>query len=628
MSGLPHHTAPATATATTSDAVASSSSSVAMEAKEGRSGNAFACERCRKHKVRCVPSAAAGICQRCEKARVECIEHVARRRPAKPKTVAQTPSRMAELEKVMDRFSALVNSTPVSKATPVHPTLPAVNTIPSQVTEANHQTLSASSRPPPPPASKPPLLPAPGATPESAVSFWETINDTLSGLGRLDPVIRSISVIHMQLLLDSYRSMAEFFPFVTLPKELFVRDFIQQRPILMFAVLTAGSHDSPLLQLTLSREFRKVIMVKIMNGEKSLELLQGLLVFIAWHHHYMDAHAVSIRMLLQICVGIASDLGFDSISTSMKTPPRNDNGFEREAKRAYLGCYYLVSTLGLFDPGKPRVLSYSNTIRAYATDLASVWEHRSDAILPILVDTCQFMEDVEETFQNQSLQAQMVKLQLNRLNEKWEGMRQASQAQAQDYKTLQWFQLVSRIHMYKMVASLQLTDRDSAPWAAGSQLSQRITCLRSVEHFLDATLQLSSTEYEFVSIVDWLHLITALSMLGKLAVHSTPIPGWDAGELQIAKTFDYFRDRLCSIMPRPRDSHDSAEDLFESPNGSTFELATGSGRTVSLLQDLPKLNPIGSVKESSESLPTPWKISPSFDMSSSEFCWKFLHGTI
>lgn len=40
------------------------SSIFTMEAREGRIGNAFACERCRKHKVRCVPSDTAGICQR------------------------------------------------------------------------------------------------------------------------------------------------------------------------------------------------------------------------------------------------------------------------------------------------------------------------------------------------------------------------------------------------------------------------------------------------------------------------------------------------------------------------------------------------------------------------------------
>ena len=64
-----------------------------------------------------------------------------------------------------------------------------------------------------------------------------------------------------------------------------------------------------------------------------------------------------------------------------------------------------------------------------------------------------------------------------------------------------------------------------------------------------------------------------------------------------------------------------------SPNGSTFELATGSGRTVSLLQDLPPLQPNGVVN-GADPLPAPWKVHPQFDMSSNEFLWKFLLGTV
>ncbi|KAF1960558.1 hypothetical protein CC80DRAFT_259436 [Byssothecium circinans] len=644
MSGLPHHTA------AQGESLATPSSIVTMEAREGRIGNAFACERCRKHKVRCVPSGTAGICQRCEKARVECIEHVARRRPAKPRTAVQTPNRVAEMERKLDKLSAIVTATPVPKAAP-QPSLPFVTTVPSQVGDTVPPTSTPVSAVPPPPTAslaKPTVLPNPRETPESAMSFWESISDTISGLGRLDPVIRSISVIHMQSLLESYRTMADFFPFVTLPKDCLCRDLIQRRPMLMFAVLTAGSYDSALLQLTLSREFRKVIMVKIMNGEKSLDLLQGLLVFIAWHHHYMDAQAVSIRLLLQMCIGIAGDLGLDNLLSTARSPLLRDDGRDREAKRAYLGCYYVASSLGMMDSDRIRSISYSSTMRAYASELASAWEHRSDAILPVLVDTCQFMEDVEETFCNQSAQAPVVKAQLSRLSEKWDNMRHASNAQANDYKTLQWFQLAARLHLYKTVASLDLANRESTPWASGFQLSQRITCLRAVEQFLDNSLQLSSTQYDFLSIVDWLNLVSGLTMLGRLALHSTPMAGWDINELQIAKTFEYFRDRLCSIMPRPRDTQDSSEDLFErfrrvtaimksalkntparaSPNGSTFELATGSGRTVSLLQDLPPLMLNGNGNNSSDALPTPWRVNPSFDMSSNDFCWKFLLGTV
>lgn len=239
----------------------------------------------------------------------------------------------------------------------------------------------------------------------------------------------------MQMLVDTYRTMSDYFPFVTLPKEYSCRELLQQRPMLMFAVLTVASNDSVLLQLTLSREFRKVVTVKVMSGEKSLDLLQGLLVFIAWHHCYMDAQAVSITMLLQICAGIAHDLGLDSLSTSMRSPLHRDDPRDREAKRAYLGCYYLASNIGLTEPRKTRSIPYSTTLRTYASELAASWEYKSDAILPIIIDICQFTEDVQETFSNQTEQALIARSQVKRLSAKWDSICLASKLQASDFST-------------------------------------------------------------------------------------------------------------------------------------------------------------------------------------------------
>jgi hypothetical protein len=213
--------------------------------------------------------------------------------------------------------------------------------------------------------------------------------------------------------------------------------------------------------------------------------------------------------------------------------------------------------------------------------------------------------------------------------------------------TLRWIQLVARTQLYKATASLDIYDRDIMPWVSGFQLSQRITCLRCVEQFLDYSLQLSSSEYELLSITDWLGLVAGLTTLAKLTLHTSQMPGWDPVELQISKSFEYFRDQLSAQMPRPHDAQDRSEDLFErfrritaimkmavkaapgrhSPNGSTFELATGSGRTVSLLQELPPLKPNGGVN-GSDPLPAPWKVSPQFDISSQEFLWKFVMGTV
>jgi hypothetical protein len=240
----------------------------------------------------------------------------------------------------------------------------------------------------------------------------------------------------MQTLVETYRHMIDFFPFVALPKDRSCQELVQHRPILMFAVFVAASHDSTLLQQTLSREFRKVVMVRIMNGEKSLDLLQGLLVFIAWHHRYMDTQAVSVAMLLQLCVGIAGDLGLDRISTNALSPLHRQDARDREAKRAYLGCYYLATNIGLMESSRSRCcIPYSTTLRNYSSDLVFAREHKTDALLPIFVDICQFLEDVEETFHGRCEQALVARSQVKRLSDKLDQIRSASKMQANEYST-------------------------------------------------------------------------------------------------------------------------------------------------------------------------------------------------
>lgn len=212
---------------------------------------------------------------------------------------------------------------------------------------------------------------------------------------------------------------------------------------------------------------------------------------------------------------------------------------------------------------------------------------------------------------------------------------------------LQWLHLAAQTRLYRTAASVELKDRENSPSASGFQLSLRVTCLRSIEQFLDNSTKMSSSQYESIAIVDWLNLVSTITSLSKLALHTSPMPGWDPLELQIAKTFEYFRDLLSSQMPRSRNAQESNDDVFErfrrttavmkmavrslvgraSPNGSTFQLATGSGRKVSLLQELPLPKPSGAAN-GGEKLPSLWQIHPSFDISSSDFHWKFLMGVI
>jgi len=76
---------------------------------------------------------------------------------------------------------------------------------------------------------------------------------------------------------------------------------LQNHPFLVLAILSAMSIETLSLHQRLDAEFRKVLgQYVIAQGQKSLDFLQGLLVYIAW--------LVEISPVLTTCIMEVDDL--------------------------------------------------------------------------------------------------------------------------------------------------------------------------------------------------------------------------------------------------------------------------------------------------------------------------------
>ena len=85
------------------------------------------------------------------------------------------------------------------------------------------------------------------------------------------------------VLLSIFRSMSIYFPFVLIPAEASIESLSEDKPFLFLAMMTAASSEDKPLQELLDRELRTTLSTKvILEGEKSIDLLQGLLVYLAW----------------------------------------------------------------------------------------------------------------------------------------------------------------------------------------------------------------------------------------------------------------------------------------------------------------------------------------------------------
>jgi hypothetical protein len=77
--------------------------------------------------------------------------------------------------------------------------------------------------------------------------------------------------------------MTPHFPFVIIDPATTAARLGEERPFLLMAIVMATSHENMPLQKFLSNEIKAAISDRlIMGGDSSMDLLQGLLVYIAW----------------------------------------------------------------------------------------------------------------------------------------------------------------------------------------------------------------------------------------------------------------------------------------------------------------------------------------------------------
>lgn len=87
----------------------------------------------------------------------------------------------------------------------------------------------------------------------------------------------------LEHLLDRFRGMASYFPFVQLPYACTAASMAENRPFLLLAAVAAASSKYCHLQDALIRQFKESLSQRVvMAGDKDLDLLQGLLVHLAW----------------------------------------------------------------------------------------------------------------------------------------------------------------------------------------------------------------------------------------------------------------------------------------------------------------------------------------------------------
>ncbi|OQU97426.1 hypothetical protein CLAIMM_03358 [Cladophialophora immunda] len=312
-----------------------------------------ACKECREKKLRCVPSDDGGdACNRCARLGKQCQVPEVKQRKRK----ARLRGRVEQLESSYSEILSLLRG-------------------PKSLGDANGATILSNSTPS---YTDSQLSQHTGLV--SPSGFHSTQSDA-TGTYMLD-----LSSEECETLINDYRRMSSnSFPYVLVPEA------------------------CPVASLDLGERY-------FIRSERSLDLLQALIVYFGWCHWHAYPVATQVYRLASLVVTLAVELGIDQkpmnvtqhdmiVGSSAALAPTNEAVSSKfwgyEARRAYIGAY-TISTFGLFMFRKPCMLTYTQYLEDCASSLAADPQHPSDTTLIHQIRTLRVAEEITYTFDHGS----------------------------------------------------------------------------------------------------------------------------------------------------------------------------------------------------------------------------------
>ncbi|DAA75874.1 TPA_exp: putative C6 transcription factor (War1) [Trichophyton benhamiae CBS 112371] len=365
-----------------------------------------ACEACRQLKVRCDPDQdhPDGSCKRCVKANRRCIVTVPTRKRQK-----KADSRVAELERKIDALTATLQA---SRAKSYPSDLN--DSGPQQHVErswsgssrwSSQRRVSGGENPSGPagmagskrssngdirslPGMRPPAILPPSKSPSSHTTFvntwlhgespnkqessWPVFLPESSAGRRPDHEYADVidrGIIDQETAVKAFTHyvevMAPLMPAVVFPPGTKMGDVRRETPMLFLSVLSVSiASCAPSLEPILTSEMHKIFADRIVvRGEKSLELMQALVIASLWYmppEHYEE---LKFYLLIHLAAIMGTDMGMNRrskpqaqsseiIKELMSRKAIFVDPQSLDGRRAWMGCYFLAvnASMGLRRP--------------------------------------------------------------------------------------------------------------------------------------------------------------------------------------------------------------------------------------------------------------------------------------
>ncbi|KAL7952435.1 hypothetical protein V8C34DRAFT_299339 [Trichoderma compactum] len=494
------------------------------------------CETCRRSKVRCIPKAdnsnAFSLCERCSVNGTTCIFERAIARPRQSKSMPKSKRKVVE-EKI-DGLVTLISSISSKSAARDFPSPPNADSATSQVASSSPECT------------------------------------TLSPTTRQDVITKGLLTTDeaKQLLADFAAASAEFSP-ILLPFEASLDYLRVERPCLLLAILTACARDH--LQTRLEIEFRKMLADRvIVNAEKSLDLLQGLLVYLTWNHLYFNPAKEQIYQLSQMATTMAAELKLPPDDSVKDILIQQRGIFDKngqyysiiEKMRTFVACYYVDSCISLA-MRKPTHFKYCRTVADCCILLPYVSLTALDEILSCFVQLQGLAEEVDQLFQYNNIRwlevvdYMQIQVMTNKFKEKLDELCDNFPPQAKANSLIKRKRLYMQIYIQEIglhspphyEANIDFSTMCCSWCSSLPRLNIAISCVRAAQNYINEYVLLSPHSLRSTVLFQESELLYAILVLAAVALGGVNVS--DPGQLrELADISPYLidlRDKMVTM---------------------------------------------------------------------------------
>ncbi|TKA79019.1 hypothetical protein B0A55_03167 [Friedmanniomyces simplex] len=342
-----------------------------------------------------------------------------------------------------------------------------------------------------------------------------------------------------EILLDRFRRlMAPSLPFVILPPGLGAAQLYEQNPFLLHAIVTVTYfHDLSKQQTLVKHLMRDVSQRILLDNEKNVGILQGLLVFVAWYHIHVF-WGQQVTNLLHLAIAMTIDLGIDRVPGSCQSDFKTatakavqgsafmQKAASLEEHRVLAGVFYLTSMLASSFK-KIDALSYTRYLEDCLITLEQAREHHSDLLLVQIVRLQHLAEDTHTTETPTAPMQMYIKAfdaDLTKLTE--------SNPCQEDNKLLKMQYLTAEILVWELSLN-DLQENKTAPLR--SHLDDLYRCIDAIKRFIDVYFSIPIDDYLIVPFSVFGQFAHAFIVQTKLA--SLEVDGWDLKTLHESLNF-------------------------------------------------------------------------------------------